>query len=62
MQTTKGFSRKKVRANLEKEVCVFFKVKNKLGKCVCWCEIKLKLQRAKMSLSTTNGKISFLFF
>ena len=34
-------SQKKVSVNLEKDVCKYFKMKNKLGMCVRRCEIKL---------------------
>ena len=33
---------RKVPANLKKDVCMYFKVKNKLGIFECWCEIKPK--------------------
>ena len=43
MQTTKKSSHKrKVPANLEKDFCVYFKVKNKLGIFEFWCEIMPK--------------------
>ena len=32
--------KRKVPANLEKDVCMYFAEKNKLGMCDCWCEIK----------------------
>ena len=38
----KSSPKRKVPANQEKDVCVYFKVKNKLGMFQCWSEIKPK--------------------
>ena len=48
MTTSKKSSHKrKIPANLEKNVRVYFKVKNKLGMFECWCEIRPKLEERK---------------
>ena len=36
----KSSHKRKVPTNLEIDVCVYLKVKNKLGTCEYWCEIK----------------------
>ena len=36
---------RKIPANPEKDVCVYFKVKNELGMCECWCESKPNKER-----------------
>ena len=60
----KSTHKRKIPANLEKDNCVYFKVKNKLGMCVCWCEIKLikdRERKMRLYLATAN-KIFFFFF
>ena len=56
--------KRKVSANLEKDACLYFKVKNKLGMFEYWCEIKPKLGERKFCiyLATANGKNIFFFF
>ena len=55
--------KRKVKANLDKVVCVYFNVKNTLGMSECWCEIKPKLgERKCLEFATANGKFfSFCF-
>ena len=58
----KVFSQKKVPANLEKDARVYFKVKNKLGMRVWWCEIKLNSEREKKLSLPCNSKWKKSFF
>ena len=56
---------RKVPANLDREVRVYLKVKNKLGMREWWCEIKIKLgEKMCIYLETTNKTyfIGFKYF
>ena len=60
----KRFSqKKKAPANLEKDVYVYFKRKNKLGMCECWCGLS-QTRRKEMCLyhAAANGKIFSVCF
>ena len=58
----KDFSQNKVPANPEKDVCVYFKVKNKLGMCKCKCKIKPNKERENLSLLCDSKRKNPFFF
>ena len=57
----KSSHKRKVPANLEKDVCVYLKAKNKLGICKRKCEIKTNYVRENVSLPW-DSKRKNLFF